>query len=495
MRQQQPALRMTPAQQRFDRCHAPGRHFDRGLVLQHEFLAVERLAQAVFKLDALDHVGVHGRAEKLEAAAPVLLGVVHRNIGVVQQGVDFGAIVRAQRDADRGRQRHFLAADVDRQRHGLGHGEGHVGGLVGALDVGQQHDELVAAQPADGVDLAHAGAHPQRHFTQHDVAGLVAVGVVDGLELVEVEEHDGGAAALAAPGGQRLVQAVQEQDAVGQAREGVVLGLVAHLLFDALALADVGQHRHIARHLAMGIANGRQRDAHRIALAVAARAGQFAFPVVGALEPGPDALIEVVVDAPAEAGQRLADDLLGRMPGDGGEGAIDGAHAVLGIHHDDGVACILEHLRSLLEIGLGLFARRDVDFHAEHFVHHVVVLDGIVARIDPVAPARHRLHQPVACLWRLAGAPDGGDDVFEFALAVEVEYQVAKRAADGVARRDAVQLFAGVVPEADDAGAVHRVHGNGRRQLEGRDEMVEPVEGLYAAPGWVSRRTTRGIWQ
>jgi hypothetical protein len=154
--------------------------------------------------------------------------------------------------------------------------------------------------------------------------------------------------------------------------------------------------------------------------------------VVGPLEPGPDALIKVVVDAAAEAGQRLADDLLGRMPGDGGEGAIDSAHAVPGIHHDDGVARILEHLRGLLEIGLGLLARRDVDFHAEHFVHHVVMLDGIVARIDPVASTGHRLHKPVACLRRLAGAPDGNNDVFEFALAVEVAHQVAKRAAHGV---------------------------------------------------------------
>ena len=366
-------------------------------------------------------------------------------------------------------------------------------GLVGALDVRQQHDEFVAAQAADGVDLAHAGAHARRHFAQHDVAGLVAMGVVDRLELVEVEEHHGAAVLLAPPGGQRLVQPVEEQDAVGQAREGVVLGLVAHLLFDAFALADIGQHRHIARHVAMRIADRRERDAHRIALAVAARAGQFAFPVVAAVELGPDPLIEAVIGTPAQAGQRMTEDVLGRVARDAGESAIDGANAVLGIHHDDGVARVLEHLRGLLEMGLGFLARRDVHFHAEHFLHHVIVLDGIVARIHPVPAAGNRLHEPVARLRGLAGAPDGVDHLFELALAVEVEYHLAKRPAHGLGRRDAVQLFAGVVPEADDAGAVHRMHGDGGRELERRDEMVEPTKGLRAAAGMVEPGVRDGL--
>ena len=64
-----------------------------------------------------------------------------------------------------------------------------VGGIV--LEAGVfgtaaalHHGKFVAAQPCDGVALAHAGAHPACHRTQHIVAGRVAERVVDGLEAV-----------------------------------------------------------------------------------------------------------------------------------------------------------------------------------------------------------------------------------------------------------------------------------------------------------------------
>lgn len=53
----------------------------------------------------------------------------------------------------------------------------------------QQHHELVAAHARDGVLLPDARGKRRRDEREHAVAGLVTAAVVDGLEVVEVDEH------------------------------------------------------------------------------------------------------------------------------------------------------------------------------------------------------------------------------------------------------------------------------------------------------------------
>ena len=62
------------------------------------------------------------------------------------------------------------------------------------VGVGQQHDELLAAPAAGEVAGAHAAAQRRAEGLEHLVAGLVAVAVVERLEVVEVE-HDAPTAA------------------------------------------------------------------------------------------------------------------------------------------------------------------------------------------------------------------------------------------------------------------------------------------------------------
>ena len=65
-----------------------------------------------------------------------------------------------------------------------------LGRAAGAVDVGADHDELVAAEPRDRVGRAHRVGQPGREREQHLVPGGVAGRVVDQLEAVEVEhEH------------------------------------------------------------------------------------------------------------------------------------------------------------------------------------------------------------------------------------------------------------------------------------------------------------------
>ena len=69
----------------------------------------------------------------------------------------------------------------------------------------------------------------------------MAEAVVDELEAVEVEKEDGEVVVLVAtPAGHGLPEPVEEQVAVGQAREGIVQGVVEDLLLRTLARGDVG---------------------------------------------------------------------------------------------------------------------------------------------------------------------------------------------------------------------------------------------------------------
>ena len=114
--------------------------------------------------------------------------------------------------------------------------------LVHVGDAVEQHRELVAAEPGDGVRRPHGRLQPARDGDQQPVSHLVPERVVDELEAVEVEEEDRGrggrVGALGAP--DRLVEPVQEQHAVREAGERVVQRVVLEALLGPLAVGDVG---------------------------------------------------------------------------------------------------------------------------------------------------------------------------------------------------------------------------------------------------------------
>ena len=89
-------------------------------------------------------------------------------------------------------------------------------------EIASLHDgELVAAHARDRIGLAYQSAQPIGHHLQELVAGRMTQRVVDGLEVVEIENvrgHD-----LAAPdAGQRMLQPLVQKHAVGQPGQGVV---------------------------------------------------------------------------------------------------------------------------------------------------------------------------------------------------------------------------------------------------------------------------------
>jgi hypothetical protein len=101
--------------------------------------------------------------------------------------------------------------------------------------------ELVAAESGDGVLRSHLCAESVCGGQQYLVAGGVSIGVIDRLERVQVDIQHTDITARRTTGGQRERggEPGGEQDAVRQAGERVVSGLMGQCLLGRLASADV----------------------------------------------------------------------------------------------------------------------------------------------------------------------------------------------------------------------------------------------------------------
>ncbi len=124
-----------------------------------------------------------------------MFGGVHGDVGGAQEVVGVGEFGAGDRNTDAGRDGDSAAVE----RGGLGEGrddavgDGLEGG--GAGDVPAEDGEFVAGETGDGVVRADGVLEPGRDCAQELVAGVVAEGVVDGFEAVEVDEQDADAGA------------------------------------------------------------------------------------------------------------------------------------------------------------------------------------------------------------------------------------------------------------------------------------------------------------
>ena len=93
--------------------------------------------------------------------------------------------------------------------------------LEPVLAVMVQDDEFVAAPTRDQIARTDDGAEPGGDLRQELVARAVAEAVVDLLEVVEIEKHDGDAVGRRTVGAQRLCELILEVATVGQLGDAV----------------------------------------------------------------------------------------------------------------------------------------------------------------------------------------------------------------------------------------------------------------------------------
>ena len=99
---------MTPAQQRLATRHPAIAEADQRLINNIEFAIGDRLPEIQLQRAQGVHAGTHAGLEEAIGPAPVGLGLVHRQIGVLEQLIEVRTVLRRPRDPDAGVRRQMV---------------------------------------------------------------------------------------------------------------------------------------------------------------------------------------------------------------------------------------------------------------------------------------------------------------------------------------------------------------------------------------------------
>ena len=311
------------------------------LVIQLEFLLLQTAAQRTFQFGTGADGFLHFRIKKAQGIAPGALGLIHGEVrpfqqlfhrvvmAVKQHGTHAAGVVVhvAQHGVGAGQCFQDMLADGAGLQHGLGRV---------AVQAFQHQHEFVATQPRHGIARAQAVIQPLRHFLQQAVALVMAQGVVEGFEIVQVDEQQGPGMGVMLADFQRHLQAVQQQATVGQPGEWVVKGQALDLVLCRLALGNVAHGAHVVADRAILRQHRADAEPFRIGFPVFAPVPDFPLPGTQFLQALPHALVKrSVVTAGLQQADFLPHHFVGTIAGDFAERAIhpqDGGVAV-GHHH------------------------------------------------------------------------------------------------------------------------------------------------------------------
>ena len=175
--------------------------------------------------------------------------VVQRRVRIPVQRLEVRAVGRVEADSDADGYVQAVAVDLERLFHGAKDLLRDPGRPAEIADVGQKDHELVAAFAADGIGGANAGLQPFGDLDQQPVADFVADAVVDFLEAVQIEKQHRDPAAFASRTGQGLLEAVAQQQPIGQPRQRIVVRQERDLLLGGLVLATHAQGADVVREV------------------------------------------------------------------------------------------------------------------------------------------------------------------------------------------------------------------------------------------------------
>lgn len=218
---QQPALGMAPAHQRLQANNAPVSQVQAGLIVQLQFVAAQGAAQLAFQVSKAAGVAVDAFVEHMEGAALAALGLTHGDVRVPHQRI--GAALRASMcNAQAAAQQQAFAVDPVGLCQGLDDALGNPFGAIGIATGVDQQGELVATQTCQLVARLQLMLQPCHHLQDQPVTALVAQGVVDVAEVVQVQVAKRDTTAFVF--GQACIEQSLEALAVGDAGQRVLLG-------------------------------------------------------------------------------------------------------------------------------------------------------------------------------------------------------------------------------------------------------------------------------
>ena len=167
-------LGTVPPDQRFEADDTFVDRIDHRLIVQHEFVLLQRGTQRDLELAALLGIAVEHRFVFEMRAAPFVLRAVERQIGAAQKFFHGLAVARSDCRADAGTDIQHMVVDMERGRE---RGNDRLGQRFCTAAVGciaDHHPELVTSQPPDEFAFVHERLEARGDLRQQTVAHLMA---------------------------------------------------------------------------------------------------------------------------------------------------------------------------------------------------------------------------------------------------------------------------------------------------------------------------------
>ncbi len=208
------------------------------MILDRQLVVLERLLQRTLEPQPLTQACVHlGRIE-LVIAATLVLRVIERNVGVLEELLRIRSVLGINAYPYARRNRHAHAVKV--QRH-LQHRANSIRDCIDHFSRRQQgrHDnKLVAAHTYDDIVRGHRSAQSSRDGREQLVATPMPKRVVDVLEVIEIHVQQGEPRAVAAGSCQQARQQPLQVQPVWKSRQRIAPGEAGDLalLIEPLAL-------------------------------------------------------------------------------------------------------------------------------------------------------------------------------------------------------------------------------------------------------------------
>ena len=238
---------------------------------------------------------------------------------MLEQGAAVIRVVREGGDANTGRNEHFLAAEHERRCEGFQNTFSNLAGGIRPIQPRQHHKEFITSQSGNGTGASQATGDPACGFNQQGVAGIVAEGVVDVLEVIQVQEHHTNFGFITSCLSQCQFQAIQRKHPVGKSGKDVVVRLPQQLLLVTFADTDVFPEYQVTGCFAVVVLDGGDHELFPVALAISPGAVHFTLPYAHPLHLKPDGFPKLpgfvgIHTGVNKRGRVLADDFRRAVP-------------------------------------------------------------------------------------------------------------------------------------------------------------------------------------
>src|SRR5882724_125238 len=157
--------------------------------MQAKLVTLEGVPQARFQGETLEGVRIQLFGIELKVVLALRLCLIHRDIGILGQGLLVLPVLRIDADADTRGDSKLMTDEgkrlADDGQYLLRYGCR----VLPVLQFRQQHDEFISPQARHGVAVPHAPLKSGADLLEQLITRLMSQRVVDLLEAVEVEKR------------------------------------------------------------------------------------------------------------------------------------------------------------------------------------------------------------------------------------------------------------------------------------------------------------------